>query len=823
MPCCETTPQFGCCPCLFGDDEQDYDGGYRTRDRYCTDFYVLLLYIVALVGLAVVVAVGYQDGDVRRLVHGTDYLGNLCGEPDPKNVSTGLFDKHGENWTSRKYLWYPWSPNLDFLDPTKPDGGVFQLLDNGVCVDECPQFTLGAKYPDPSDFLRFSVEDAFQIAQLDKVDTYSTPVGKEKPLHHMVWYDSTVVETFRRCVPTALVNHSAKLAVGLAERSEAISKVLEVNTFLERGMAELSNAWKACAIILPIAFVLSALWLFCMRFLTKPIVFVVLIGLLALMIGIGYICWVRYESLRDLRGNQTSAVDVYTDANGNDDVTGWWKQFAIGFWVAAGIYLLLVVFMIRRILIAVDIIEEAVVLVAKSPLLFLVPVAKVLLIAALLAGHFYSAILLYTVQDDSQFFPQVVDAYSQDMIDRTNQLGEQCRETSALAKSRVAPLYPPGGFSPVPAPVPGQPVPAPSAPQGTPTFVPVSAATQTPVPTAVVPRTATPAPRTVTPTPVPVPVTTKTPVPTVTALPTLIPKSADFCNATQYIERVTVMLRDVSGSDMRWYGGWWNFFMCLWNVAFIDALTYMIVAMYVCAWYFSSTNDAEKGASVLLAWGRTIRYHLGTVAFGAMIIAIIQFIRYVLSFFESKLQAMERQMSAAELMRKCVHCVLWIMEKVMVFVNHNAYIMTAIRGTSFCGSVCKGLGLIFSNFLTVAAISFITTAILIITKLAILLSCLAIGWYLLTQTDLAVSAEFRVFPLFVMGISTYVIASIWINIVDTSVQSLRICFMWDEAHSQAYSPADLKRWMEKHSYSSDTNKVRPEAQEGEPPQLKADP
>lgn len=53
-----------------------------------------------------------------------------------------------------------------------------------------------------------------------------------------------------------------------------------------------------------------------------------------------------------------------------------------------------------------------------------------------------------------------------------------------------------------------------------------------------------------------------------------------------------------------------------------------------------------------------------------------------------------------------------------------------------------------------------------------------------------------------------------VGIADTAVQSLRVCFMWDEAHSQQYSPSDLKRWMAKHSYS---NKVAPEDGDTAPP------
>ena len=41
---------------------------------------------------------------------------------------------------------------------------------------------------------------------------------------------------------------------------------------------------------------------------------------------------------------------------------------------------------------------------------------------------------------------------------------------------------------------------------------------------------------------------------------------------------------------------------------------------------------------VLQSWWRLVRYHLGTVAFGSFIIALIQFIRMIMHYIEKKLK-----------------------------------------------------------------------------------------------------------------------------------------------------------------------------------------
>ena len=81
------------------------------------------------------------------------------------------------------------------------------------------------------------------------------------------------------------------------------------------------------------------------------------------------------------------------------------------------------------------------------------------------------------------------------------------------------------------------------------------------------------------------------------------------------------------------------------------------------------------------------QYHLhfqGTIAFGSLIIAVIQLARSILSYVESKLKAFNNDLT------KCLLCLckccLWCLEKFMRFINRNAYIVCAIKSTNFCSS-----------------------------------------------------------------------------------------------------------------------------------------
>ena len=78
-------------------------------------------------------------------------------------------------------------------------------------------------------------------------------------------------------------------------------------------------------------------------------------------------------------------------------------------------------------------------------------------------------------------------------------------------------------------------------------------------------------------------------------------------------------------------------FAFFWITAFIEATGFMVLAFCVCMWFFSPRPaDAEDGDSehrelpafpLCRAIKMTVLHHLGTLATGSLIIAIIRIIR----------------------------------------------------------------------------------------------------------------------------------------------------------------------------------------------------
>ena len=82
-----------------------------------------------------------------------------------------------------------------------------------------------------------------------------------------------------------------------------------------------------------------------------------------------------------------------------------------------------------------------------------------------------------------------------------------------------------------------------------------------------------------------------------------------------------------------------NLFMLLWGLFFLSALEELVMAGAFSAWYwtFNKKDDLPSAPLSLSAW-RAFRYHLGTLAFGSLIIAIIRFIRIMIEFVEERLK-----------------------------------------------------------------------------------------------------------------------------------------------------------------------------------------
>lgn len=106
------------------------------------------------------------------------------------------------------------------------------------------------------------------------------------------------------------------------------------------------------------------------------------------------------------------------------------------------------------------------------------------------------------------------------------------------------------------------------------------------------------------------------------------------------------------------------------------------------------------------------------------------------------------------------------MEKVMKFINRNAYIIVAVKGYTFCGGALRAIKLIILNVGRLAAVNVIGDALIFLGKLTVVLAC---GSLAFLMTDLATfssvdSANYvssPIVPVILTMMAAYMVASVF--------------------------------------------------------------
>ena len=124
----------------------------------------------------------------------------------------------------------------------------------------------------------------------------------------------------------------------------------------------------------------------------------------------------------------------------------------------------------------------------------------------------------------------------------------------------------------------------------------------------------------------------------------------------------------------------YNLFGFFWGLFFLEALDQMVLAGAFASWYWTLDKRDVPKLPLMSSFYRTLRYHLGTLAFGSLLIAIIRLIRVMIEYIEEKLKEYHQDNPVVKCCLCFCKCCFYCLEKFMKFLNRNAYIMTAIYG-----------------------------------------------------------------------------------------------------------------------------------------------
>lgn len=230
---------------------------------------------------------------------------------------------------------------------------------------------------------------------------------------------------------------------------------------------------------------------------------------------------------------------------------------------------------------------------------------------------------------------------------------------------------------------------------------------------------------------------------------------------------------DHSNADILKYLKWYHIFGSIWIFCYIVSCHEFVIASCVSMWYFCREKKSLS-FPILKSIYRLIRFHLGSIALGSFLVALLKMVRLVLAIIERRLK--NSAGSVAAFILKCCQCCLWCFEKLIKFINRNAYIEIAIHGFGFCKAARSAFMIIVNNALRLTAINSVGDFVLIIAKVGTVIAAGGVGYELIKNNK---DINYIWLPIATICIISYLIAACFFSVYEMAIDTLFICFCED--------------------------------------------
>ncbi|XP_049891179.1 choline transporter-like protein 4 [Epinephelus moara] len=229
----------------------------------------------------------------------------------------------------------------------------------------------------------------------------------------------------------------------------------------------------------------------------------------------------------------------------------------------------------------------------------------------------------------------------------------------------------------------------------------------------------------------------------------------------------------------------YNVVAFLWCVNFVIALGQCTLAGAFASYYWAFTKPDDIPMFPLsTSFIRALRYHVGSLAFGALILTLVQLVRIILEYIDHKTRA--AQNACARFILCCMKCCLWCLEKFIKFLNRNAYIMIAIYGKNFCVSAKNAFMLLMRNVVRVVVLDKVTDLLLFFGKLLVVAGVGVLSFFFFSGRILLPGNTFHSetlnyywMPIITVVFGSYLIAHGFFSVYNMCVDTLFLCFLED--------------------------------------------
>ncbi|XP_040261407.1 choline transporter-like protein 4 [Bufo bufo] len=258
----------------------------------------------------------------------------------------------------------------------------------------------------------------------------------------------------------------------------------------------------------------------------------------------------------------------------------------------------------------------------------------------------------------------------------------------------------------------------------------------------------------------------------------------------------------------------------LWCMNFVIALGQCVLAGTFASYYWAFHKPKDiPYFPVSAAFMRTLRYHTGSLAFGALILTIVQLIRIVLEYLDHKLKG--AQNPCMRFLLCCLKCCFWCLEKFIKFLNRNAYIMIAVYGKNFCVSAKNAFKLLMRNIVRVVVLDKVTDLLIFFGKLIVVGGVGVLAFFFFSgrlpiPNDAFKSPTLNYYwiPILTVVVGSYMISHGFFSVYNMCVDTLFLCFLEDlerndgSAEKPYYMPKSLMSILNKKNRPPEAEKKK---------------
>eukprot|EP00924_Labyrinthula_sp_SR-Ha-C_P013374 augustus_masked-scaffold_5-processed-gene-0.35-mRNA-1 protein AED:0.33 eAED:0.35 QI:0/-1/0/1/-1/1/1/0/819 len=241
---------------------------------------------------------------------------------------------------------------------------------------------------------------------------------------------------------------------------------------------------------------------------------------------------------------------------------------------------------------------------------------------------------------------------------------------------------------------------------------------------------------------------------------------------------------------------WFLFLGFLWVSQLIAGMRTMTISGAIADSYYNNKYDEENVDDDILDFGFdrlkassyiAFRFHLGSAAFGGLVIGIVQFFRMIAAFISERIKDLKEDSRMIKYFLLSVHCFLRCVEKCIEYVSKHAYTITAMHGNSFCRASKTAFSLISANFAQVSAVAYLSEILIKFGQIMVSVSATFFSFIWLDySSSYKTGGENEINSLFpsilVVFILSWITSGEILGVYNSAIDTILMSYCYDKAY-----------------------------------------